>query len=62
MSVKNPLDLAGPNAVGNHVQVDYRVPPVNVAVASSPVGTDVLTLNFTKPPVKYSQPGTGFPF
>jgi hypothetical protein len=50
----NPMGITGPTWAGNFVQSDYRVPAVNSAVASSPVGADEFV--GTWPIAVYTQP------
>jgi hypothetical protein len=54
----NPQALNGPNWSSNYTQADYRVPSVNVATASYPVGSDLLN---AQPISRYVQPGINGP-
>jgi hypothetical protein len=49
MTLKNPLDIAGPNPQPNVQQPDYRIPTVNANVQNYPVGNN--PLQEAKPPV-----------
>ena len=55
MALLNPLGINGPNSQGNYQQPDYRNPAPNPAVASYPVGANVLNLSWPLP--LYAQPG-----
>lgn len=53
----NPMGVNGPTQPPPVQQPDYRIPTVAAAVASSPVGSDEMTLNYVNEPAKYIQPG-----
>jgi hypothetical protein len=55
MALLNPMGINGPNWPGNHHETDYRVPTVNPAVASQPVGANPQGLAWPIP--LYTQPG-----